>query len=306
MQRTDEGCNYIGYRNTAQAEKFGELIAEPLQTIAREDLLVMNQNWALAFSRQPEVISLVNKIAFCNNSLLSYFETSQGYIPYRKSDLIKEYGEEKGNRIVNERLWHSPYPVDNTYIQEIYGRDITKYGYHSSGEYVKYGKHLACYVDLKFFNSQRLLVREITNPQIIACYIEELYVNDPQLISVIPKKKDSLWSLQLLWAIFNSKLATFYHFNHSPKATKGAFPKILVQDVQQFPLPAIQKEDAETIEKLVNDVLQNKRANPFADPYSLESEIDRLVYHLYGLSYDEVLIIDPTPPFTQEEYEQGV
>ena len=32
--------------------------------------------------------------------------------------------------------------------------------------------------------------------------------------------------------------------------------------------------------------------------------IDRLVYHLYGLTYDEVLIIDPTPPFTQEEYEQ--
>ncbi len=26
--------------------------------------------------------------------------------------------------------------------------------------------------------------------------------------------------------------------------------------------------------------------------------------HLYGLTYDEVLIIDPTPPFTQEEYEK--
>lgn len=35
-----------------------------------------------------------------------------------------------------------------------------------------------------------------------------------------------------------------------------------------------------------------------------EQKLDRLVYHLYGLTYDEVLIIDPTPPFTQEEYEQ--
>ena len=33
-------------------------------------------------------------------------------------------------------------------------------------------------------------------------------------------------------------------------------------------------------------------------------EIDRIVYHLYGLTYDDVLIIDPTPPFTREEYEQ--
>ena len=36
----------------------------------------------------------------------------------------------------------------------------------------------------------------------------------------------------------------------------------------------------------------------------IPAEIDRLVYQLYGLIYNEVLIIDPTPPFTREEYEQ--
>ena len=39
------------------------------------------------------------------------------------------------------------------------------------------------------------------------------------------------------------------------------------------------------------------------DTAALESEIPRIVYHLYGLTYDEVLIIDPMPPFTREEYE---
>ncbi len=37
-----------------------------------------------------------------------------------------------------------------------------------------------------------------------------------------------------------------------------------------------------------------------------EQKLNRIVYHLYSLSYDEVLFIDPTPPFTQEEYEQGI
>ena len=32
--------------------------------------------------------------------------------------------------------------------------------------------------------------------------------------------------------------------------------------------------------------------------------IDRLVYHLYGLTYEEVLVIDPMPPFAREEYEK--
>ena len=103
---------------------------------------------------------------------------------------------------------------------------------------MKYGKHVACYVDELFFSSERLLVREITNPQIIACIVNKKYINDPQLINIIYKEVKTL-SLKVLWAILNSSLATFYHFNHSPKATKGAFPKILIADLKNFPLYAI-------------------------------------------------------------------
>ena len=35
-------------------------------------------------------------------------------------------------------------------------------------------------------------------------------------------------------------------------------------------------------------------------------ETDRLVYHLYGLTYDEVLIVDLKTPITREEYEKQV
>ena len=31
--------------------------------------------------------------------------------------------------------------------------------------------------------------------------------------------------------------------------------------------------------------------------------IDKMVYQLYGLTYDEVLIVDPETPITHEEYE---
>ena len=44
--------------------------------------------------------------------------------------------------------------------------------------------------------------------------------------------------------------------------------------------------------------------NPCADTSSLEQQIDLLVYHLYGLTYDEVLIVDPEAPITSEEYEK--
>ena len=229
FQKDVEGSTSVEYRNTANVSSFFELLERKRETMEADSLLAMNQNWGLAFSLSSEELNVVNIISNFSDDVANHYDVSQGYIPYRKSDLVKQYGKDKGEQIVKERLWHSPSPIDDSYIQEIYGRDITKYSYHASGEFVKYGKHLACYVDLRFFNSYRLLVREITNPQIIACLLDELFVNDPQLISVIQKGEE--YSLELLWGILNSKLATYYHFHHSPKATKGAFPKILVQDI---------------------------------------------------------------------------
>jgi hypothetical protein len=157
-------------------------------------------------------------------------------------------------------------------------------------------------VDPIFFTSNRLLVREITNPSIIACLVSQEYINDPQLIPII-SKTDNNQDLQYLWAILNSKLATFYHFNHSPKATKGAFPKILVQDIKEFPLPAVTESQKQTIIELVDKVLSEKKENPQANTGDLENDIDKQVYHLYNLTYDEILIVDPETPITREEYE---
>ena len=56
------------------------------------------------------------------------------------------------------------------------------------------------------------------------------------------------------------------------------------------------------IENLVNSILSAKRLSSDTDTTALESEIDLMVYHLYGLTYDEVLIVDPQTPITQEEY----
>lgn len=301
FQKDSDGSKQVGYRNTANVTSYSDLLEREREFMTVESLLAMNQNWGLAFYLGANDIKVINQISSSIDSICNHYDVSQGYIPYRKSDLIKIYGKEEGERIVKERLWHSQQPLDNTYIQEIYGRDITKYSYHSTGEYVKYGKHLACYVDLKFFNSSRLLVREITNPQIIACLLDELFVNDPQLISVIVR--DERYSLEFLWGILNSKLATYYHFHHSPKATKGAFPKILVQDIKGFPLPIASNEQIRSLGKVSKKVLTKKKTNLSTDTSALENQIDFLVYHLYGLTYDEVLIVDPEPPISREEYE---
>ena len=56
----------------------------------------------------------------------------------------------------------------------------------------------------------------------------------------------------------------------------------------------ISKEGANSkeIEKLVNLVLSAKKADPAADTSALEEEIDRLVYELYGLTEEEIKIVE--------------
>jgi len=83
----------------------------------------------------------------------------------------------------------------------------------------------------------------------------------------------------------------------------GAF-NVYPEFIRNIPIPMVNKDIQRNIFILVDRILALKKECPTANTYSLEQDIDRVVYHLYGLTYDEVLIIDPTPPFTQEEYEQ--
>ena len=55
-----------------------------------------------------------------------------------------------------------------------------------------------------------------------------------------------------------------------------------------------------SFEKIV-DIILSKKSFDAGDKY----KIDLLVYHLYGLTYDEVLVVDPETAITQEEYENS-
>lgn len=292
IQKSEVKYNEVVYRPTDKATDFISLVREKRSAMSREQLLKMNQNWGLAFRLSSDRLNLVQKISSNSLTLSNYFDCSQGYIPYRLSDLIMTYGEVEGTRIKKERLWHSEQQSDEFWIRELYGRDITKYNYFSTGEFVKYGPHVATYVDPRFFNQKRVVVREITNPCIIACIVEDTYLNDPQLLPLIKKDSNVVFEYESLWAILNSKIATFYHFNHSPKATKGAFPKILILDLNTFPIPELKSEIMSDLQTKAKVLLMTKKSNPQADTTAEEREIDRLVYDLYGLTEDEIAIVE--------------
>ncbi|MBQ9669964.1 MAG: N-6 DNA methylase [Prevotella sp.] len=284
----------IGYRNTSSSLSFKELISVPRLKMNTSQLLMFNQNWGLAFTLNKEKIEIVNKLARIKRTIESCFpEISQGLIAYDKY-------QGQSDDIIRNRAYHF-FEYKKGLKKWLWGEDVKRYNtIWNNKEYIDYCSGIANPRQPKFFIGKRLLIREITNPSIYASITTEELYNDPAIIIV---KDSPAYSLEVVLAILNSKLATFYHFNHSPKATKGAFPKILVQDIKDFPLPNISEEQKDSITTNVNRILRMKSTDPNADTSALEYEIDNKVYHLYGLTYDEVLIVDPNPLFTREEYE---
>ena len=112
---------------------------------------------------------------------------------------------------------------------------------------------------------------------------------------IIPKRSED--SLRYLLGILNSKLINYLF------ATKFLNLAIKAEYVKQVKLPNTSEKQKVQIEELVNAILQGKLSD--ADTSKEESEIDLLVYHLYGLTYDEVLIVDPETSITREEYEDN-
>lgn len=293
-QKSVTDNNLVGYRNTKGSTSFSTLIEKNKEYIEKKDLLKLNQNWGLAFCLSSIYIRIVNKISSCSKTIQTFFpEITQGLIAYDK------YRGQSAD-IIRNRAYHYNSYRDGL-KRWLWGEDVRRYFVKwNKKEYIDYCDGIANPRHPIFFVGKRLLVREITNPSIFATITTEELYNDPAIIII----KDSIeYSIEVVLAILNSKLATFYHFNHSPKATKGAFPKILVQDVKDFPLPDIPDENRVIIENLVGKIIKIKQENPQAATNDYENEIDKLVYRLYGLTYDEVKIIEPQTPITKDEYE---
>lgn len=191
------------------------------------------ENIASLFFQNKKEKEIISKIKN-NQKLADFFEVSQGLIPYDKYRGHDEY-------TIKNRIWHSNVKKDETYKKELKGEDVKQYLLNWNNElWISYGEWLAAPRERKFFVNKRILIREITKDKLFACYTEEEFYNTPSLINVINEK--DILELKYILTIINSKLLGWYHNKTSPKANKGLFPKILVNDVRNLPLVNIPLE----------------------------------------------------------------
>jgi hypothetical protein len=105
---------------------------------------------------------------------------------------------------------------------------------------------------------------------------------------------DSMWIIskpdKFLLGILNSKMGWWLISKYCTAIQNGY--QLIWQYFRQILIPIISQEQQQPIIALVDQILTAKKSNPKADTSELEKEIDKIVYELYGLSEEEIRIIE--------------
>ena len=94
--------------------------------------------------------------------------------------------------------------------------------------------------------------------------------------------------VKYLLGLLNSKLLQYY-FGFIGVMTAGGAYTLKAATIEALPIVV---SNEQPIISLVNQILSAKKENPQADTSDWENEIDQLVYQLYGLTDEEIAIVE--------------
>jgi hypothetical protein len=239
------------------------------------------------YRNQPGKIDLINKIR--KQSILL------GDIANVKAG-VKMYERGKGKPPQSEEIVESrPYSITGNCPdgwKSLYrGTDIIRYKLYPPSEFVDYGPWLAAPRSAEMFDSPKLLMRRTDDR--LMCAIEQDSAICVNSCHVIKHKSDIVvrFPYEFLMAILNARLTQYFFELSNPQMQGKVFAEIKVVYVEQLPIPPATDAQQAPIVERVQKILA---APDSPDVPHLEAEIDRLVYALYGLTEEEIAVVEGT------------
>lgn len=192
------------------------------------------------------------------------------------------------------------------YFPYLWGQHVSRWGFARELPWLKYGKHLAEPRSIALFEGPRILVRRIVGERLVICPVIESMIAD-QLLHTVKVTIPGV-DHRFLAALLGSR-AIAYYFRKRFNRTEKTFPEIRVSELNSLPLPfrsPASKADVAAHDQLVGLVEQmldlHKRRGEARTPHeqtvldrqisATDARIDRLVYGLYGLTEEEIRLVE--------------
>jgi hypothetical protein len=155
-----------------------------------------------------------------------------------------------------------------------------------------------------WFNEPRILLRRLVNrrQRLMATFTSDTFITNKNLYSVLPKDKDL--PVMVIMGVLNSRLISYLYVNQVTQATKDDFPQVTIKDLKALPFPEMIDITYQTrMVSLVDQMLSlHKQLKEARTPHeqtglqrqieATDEQIDALVYELYGLTEEEIRIVE--------------
>ena len=283
----------IAVENTkSQKENIVKIVEDDKTIEIPIERFLKNVNFKFNVAVDDKSENLIDKISSCSILLGQLTETCIGI----------QLGGSHGNSTKENFL--SKQAEDETWKKVLDGKDINTYKLNWRNVFVHYGNWLHRKRNEKYFLNPKILIRQIGKTP-IATYDEIGFYSLNTLYNVISAGN---YSLKYILAIINSNLGKWFWIKMNSDF-KTLFPKIKKSEIEAIPICEIdfenkkQKQSYDEIVKIVDLLLQlNKELQVATLPEKTEQiqsrigycedKINEIVYRLYGLTEEEVKVIE--------------
>lgn len=262
----------------------------PIRNI-RED---PQHRWSIVLSRFTAPI--LTRIKNSPATFGEWFEISRGVQPYSRSKHTEEQ--------IASRFLHANSKKSKQYMPELQGNELSRYlVFPERKSFIKYSEEIASTRPLKMFEGKRIVLRRLLTRKfrLQASSATETMITTDNVLNMIPRTTEA--DVDYALGILNSRLISWVYVNTSAIAQKDDFPQVHISALSTIGLPVPNEVQHDRMVKLVNTLLQlypHLAAAHTAHDRDLiqrqidaaDQQIDALVYQLYGLTDDEIKIVE--------------
>ena len=278
------------------------VIAKPIFIKQKNILIGMNKSFSIV---KPETQIIVSKLSK-NNPKLDFFCSVNNGVNTGNA----------ANVLLSEK------PLNKKYRKILEGKDINRFSTKWKNLWIHYDPSLKSRIkledlktkqnkidfalrDVRIFDSEKIIIRQ-TGDGIIANIDSDKYITRHSTHLILNEYFPI--DLKFLLGLLNSKLLGFYYNALIPEKGK-AFAEVKAINVKQIPIKLIdfknktEKENNDEIIKLVDQLLKLNKEKSETKLQSkieqlqnkidyCEDRINEIVYELYGLTKDEIKIVE--------------
>ena len=245
----------------------------------------------------PRDLAIMSRLEAQSLRLEEIADYSQGIIPY------KTRKDSEGNPYISDEQPNQEWkPLLDS------GSCISRYSLRWNGKYIHYGDWLWCERESRYFEEPKILFHRIRKKlpvQLVGTFDDEGYYNRHSLSNLV-LREGNRYHLKYILGLFNSRLLNYWFvYRFGLLMEVGGFK------IGQLPIRRINFDDPADVARhdrmvaLVEEMLRLQKEHAQAQALKedrrhdlarrieqLDAQIDALVYELYGLTDDEIALVE--------------